>query len=373
MKKIYVHISYLFLIVFTLGCSSKPGNFNIYGSVDLNDNTKVYRIVADQNNQAIKIDSTFVSGSAFEMNGNTKYPIVSFIQIEGYNFNVPFILEEGNIRIKIDKNNSALSKISGTTSNDHFDEYKSETRDFVNAINEIRSDIQIAAQNGNNILISDLQEDYKNVQDQIYSLEMEFQKTNYDSFLSLILIDRFVNVKMMTIPDAKKEFNKLSERIRNSEIGIKLNDLLQSTNLPLDVGYIVPDFSAPSPDGEIVNLKKELGKVTLLEFWASWCAPCRRENPNLVKIYNRHKNQGFNIIGVSLDKNRNQWTRAISDDYLTWKHVSNLKFWQDPIAKLYNITAIPASFILDKNGKILAKNLRGNQLASKISEFINIE
>jgi len=346
MKKSYEYLISFFLIAIALSCSSEPGVFKIYGTIGVDDDTKVYRVIADQNNQPIKIDSSIVKSYKFEMGGKSKYPNISFIQIEGFNFNIPFIVEEGNIKI--------------------------ETKDFVDAIESIRYDIQIAAQNGNNNLINDLQQDYKNVQDQIYSYELEFLKTNYDSYLSAILLDRFISAKVLTIPDAKEEFQNFSERIRFSEIGNKLNDLFESPNQPLDIGYIVPDFNAPSPDGVIINLKKELGKVTLLEFWASWCAPCRRENPNLVKIYNRHKDEGFNIIGVSLDKNKNQWTQAIADDYLTWKHVSNLKFWQDPIAKLYNITAIPASFILDQDGKILAKNLRGSQLASKISKLVDI-
>mgnify|MGYP003319238118 FL=1 len=100
------------------------------------------------------------------------------------------------------------------------------------------------------------------------------------------------------------------------------------------------------------------------------CGPCRRENPNLVKIYNKYKGQGFEIIGVSLDKNRPQWIQAISDDYLTWNQVSNLKFWQDPIARLYKVRAIPASFILNEDGLIVSKNLRGYQLEEKISELI---
>ena len=372
MKKSYKYLSYFFLIVIVSSCSSEPGTFNIYGTVDVDDDTKVYRVIADQNNQPKKIDSSIVKSSKFEMRGKSKYPNISFLQLEGFNFNVPFIIEEGNIKIKINKDTIGLSKISGTTSNDHFNDYKIETKDFVDAIESIRYDIQIAAQNGNNNLINDLQQDYKNVQDQIYSYEQESLKTNYDSYLSAILLDRFISAKVLTIPDAKEEFQNFSERIRFSEIGNKLNDLFESPNQPLDIGYIVPDFNAPSPDGLTINLKKELGKVTLLEFWASWCAPCRRENPNLVKIFNQHKDDGFNIIGVSLDKNKDQWIRAIADDYLTWQHVSNLKFWQDPIAKLYNITAIPASFILDQDGKILAKNLRGSQLASKISELVGI-
>ena len=116
------------------------------------------------------------------------------------------------------------------------------------------------------------------------------------------------------------------------------------------------------------NLK---GKVTIIEFWASWCKPCRVENPNLVRLYKEMHSKGLEIVGVSLDRNRSSWLRAIDDDGLIWNHVSNLKFWQDPIAKLYNIRAIPASFIIDKEGRIIEKNLRGAQLAAKISEILS--
>ncbi len=360
----------MFLLLNILSCATEPGSYTISGTVNIDDKTKVYRVIADQNNQPKIIDSSIIVDSKFNMEGKSIYPDINFLQFEGFDFNIPFILEEGNIKIKINKDTVSMSKISGTISNDHFNDYKIETKEYVDAIESIKYDIQIAAQNGNNILISDLQEDYKNVQDQIYAYELESLKNNYKSYLSAILLDRFIAAKVLNIPEAKIEFSKLSDQIKSSKIGVKLNALFESPNQPLDIGYNVPDFSAPNPNGDIINLKSELGKVTLLEFWASWCAPCRRENPNLVKIYKKYKNQGFNIIGVSLDKNKSQWVQAISDDYLVWKHVSNLKFWQDPIAKLYKITAIPASFILDQNGKILAKNLRGSQLASKISELI---
>ena len=163
----------------------------------------------------------------------------------------------------------------------------------------------------------------------------------------------------------------MTERIQNSDIGIKLKSTFDNPDQPIDIGYYAPNFTAPNPDGQMKSLNDMLGKVTLLEFWASWCGPCRRENPNLVKIYKKYKDLGFNIIGVSLDKSMPQWTKAIEDDYLTWDHLSNLKFWQDPIARLYKVRAIPASFILDEKGLIVSKNLRGYQLEAKISELIN--
>ena len=357
-----------FLILFS--CSTEPGKYKISGNIDAKDGLKVYRVVADINNQPQIIDSTVINSNKFEMNGVALTPSISFLQVESFSFSLPIIVEEGNVKVKIIKDDIGSSKISGTTSNDHFNEYKFETKEFVEAIDLIKTDIQKAAQEGNNALVKDFQDDYKNVQDQIYSYELEFLKRNYDSYLSIILLDRFIASKVLSISEAIDVFNLMTERIQNSDIGIKLKSTFDNPDQPIDIGYYAPNFTAPNPDGQMKSLNDMLGKVTLLEFWASWCGPCRRENPNLVKIYKKYKDLGFNIIGVSLDKSMPQWTKAIEDDYLTWDHLSNLKFWQDPIARLYKVRAIPASFILDEKGLIVSKNLRGYQLEAKISELI---
>lgn len=136
-------------------------------------------------------------------------------------------------------------------------------------------------------------------------------------------------------------------------------------------GAEAPDFRLPDPNGKMVALSDLRGKVVLVDFWASWCGPCRMENPNVVKMYAKYKDKGFEILGVSLDKEKGAWLQAIQQDGLTWKHVSDLKYWQSEAARLYNVTGIPMTFLIGKDGKILAKNLRGPALENKLKELFN--
>lgn len=137
------------------------------------------------------------------------------------------------------------------------------------------------------------------------------------------------------------------------------------------VGTAAPDISLPSPEGKEVALSSLKGKYVLVDFWASWCGPCRQENPNVVRMYNKYKDKGFEIFGVSLDENRDKWLKAIAMDKLTWPHVSDLKGWNSAAAQLYNIQAIPQTVLLDKEGKIIAKNLRGQALEDKLASLLD--
>jgi peroxiredoxin len=135
-------------------------------------------------------------------------------------------------------------------------------------------------------------------------------------------------------------------------------------------GSVAPDIVLNNPEGTTVALSTLKGKVVLIDFWASWCKPCRMENPNVVRLYNQYKNKGFEIYGVSLDKAQDAWLGAIKEDNLTWIHVSDLQFWNSAAAKLYNVSSIPQTFLLDAEGKIIGKNLRGEALAMKLKEVL---
>lgn len=137
------------------------------------------------------------------------------------------------------------------------------------------------------------------------------------------------------------------------------------------VGQPAPEIALPNPQGEVVKLSSLRGKYVLVDFWAKWCGPCRQENPNVVRAYQKYKDKGFTVFGVSLDRNREDWLQAIEQDNLTWTHVSDLKYWQSEAAKTYNITGIPFSVLLDPNGVIIDKNLRGAALHQKLEEIFS--
>jgi peroxiredoxin len=132
------------------------------------------------------------------------------------------------------------------------------------------------------------------------------------------------------------------------------------------IGQKAPDISLPNPEGQKVKLSTLKGKVVLIDFWASWCGPCRKENPFVVNVYNKYKDKGFTVFSVSLDNNKDKWLQAIEKDGLVWNHVSDLKGWNSSAADLYGIRSIPATFLLDKDGTIIGKNLRGAALENAL-------
>lgn len=161
---------------------------------------------------------------------------------------------------------------------------------------------------------------------------------------------------------------KFTETLADHPFTISLTSRLESYK-KLAVGADAPEISLPSPDGEIVSLSSLKGNYVLIDFWAAWCRPCRAENPNVVRLYKKYQNQNFEILGVSLDRTKKAWVKAIEDDGLLWKHVSDLKYFNSQAAQIYRVDAIPATYLIGPDGKILAKGLRGESLKAKLKEI----
>jgi len=367
--------SFPFLVLIALlgfvQCGGDPSGFTIEGNIQGCEEKWVYRVVADANNQPQRLDSAQVVNGTFEIKGKVEQIDINFLLVEGVNGNYPVIIEPGTIKATLYKDSLGVSKVVGTPSNIDLSNYRVETVEFMNAVNSISAEMQRAALSKDSLLVADLREQYTDIQNQVREYEMGFLKNETASYLSALLLERFINSKIVNATEAQTYLDGFLPEIQNSKAGQNIAKAIANVQQPAGMGAnVAPDFSGPTPSGKTLSLKEKMGKVTIVEFWASWCRPCRVENPNLVKTYNKYHDRGLEIVAVSLDKNKASWEKAIADDGLVWHHVSNLKYWQDPIAKLYGVRAIPASFILDAQGRIIAKGLRGAALDQKIGELL---
>jgi len=373
-KKLLIRFISLSFLVLLGSCGSQENQFELIGKADVADGTKIYVLQADQNNQPYIKDSTTVQSNNFKFQGISSTPQISYIQVEGVNGYVLAILENGDIKADLFKDSISKSKVYGTKSNDDFIKYKSETKFLVDDMNNISYEAQDAIMTGDVSTAMELEKEYNSKEREVMLYEWDFIIDNLDSYMSALLLEVFMIENKVNKDSIIDVYESLSNRIKVSDVGKNIADLLSQYENPIEVGETAPDFTAPSINGSDVTLSEEVSKnnVTLLDFWAAWCRPCRVENPNLVRLYKAYNKDGFDIIGVSLDRTKEQWEKAVSDDNLPWIQVSNLNFWNDPIARQYSIRAIPQSFLLDENGYVIAKNLRGLSLDQKIESALSV-
>ena len=219
--------------------------------------------------------------------------------------------------------------------------------------------------------IADFEKRFKTLADTTKNHILMLYATSFINLEADLNYGKKVVANMEKIAPASIYTKQLKDRIGQIEAQVNAQKLQEQKDKNTSIGALAPDISLKTPDGVELKLSSLKGKIVLLDFWASWCAPCRRENPNVVALYNKHKDNGFTVYSVSLDKTADPWKNAIKADGLIWpNHVSDLAGWQSSAAALYGVTSIPRTFLINKDGKIVATNLRGDELDRKVEELL---
>lgn len=359
------------LTITAVAQQKKMDDFKLSGSIAPNANGKVYLYY--EKDGELKADSGKVADGKFVLAGQLAEPVFARLSFQPADPSIKrlnilnFYLEPGNLKISsMDSLKNVI--VSGSKSDQDFLPIRKALMAFnakLSGLNQEARKYQAAKDSANvNIVISKmnkLEEDLKN------DTYRKFVKQHPASPVSLYALSQVAGYYLN--PEAIEPlFKSLAPKVRNLRAGNAFADKIKVAKATL-AGHIMPDFSQADTSGKLVSLSSLKGKYVLVDFWASWCVPCRAENPNLVKAFNIYKNKGFTILGVSLDKNKESWLKAIHVDGLYWTQVSDLKYWDNDIAKKFNIRSIPQNILLDPAGKIIARNLRGDELNKTLTEI----
>ena len=329
---------------------------------------------------AIIKDGRFVFDVPFKEPG--LYMFYSQLEMKnkgGYSPYGIMVTEPGTIKINADVENFSDAKVSGSKENDLYKKFSQKGNEAQQKIMD-----ELNGKYGKEFVMNrnpdtssarykQLLKDYYELSDSSQKVQVEslkqFIKANPGVFTSVFVLNNYATT--MDLNELENLYASLSPKYKETKSGRSIASVIEARKITA-IGKIAPDFTQPDTIGNPVKLSDFRGKYVLVDFWASWCGPCRAENPNLVKTFNQYKDKGFTVLGVSLDQpgKKEAWLAAIHKDELTWTQVSDLKFWDNEVAVLYGVKAIPANLLLDKEGKIIAKDLRGADLEKKLAEVI---
>ena len=351
MKKIFFLIAVIPFFVFsqTKKVDEKPLNkgFTIMGNVTgYADGTSV-SFLNEQTNQPEK--QATITNNKFVIKGIMQEPGFKGLIFGDQPPLIPMFLDNSNVTITGDKNSLDQLSIKGSPSEMQFAEYVLALKPYENAL-------QPDASADSNTIVN------------VEKVSGDFVKKYPGSYVSPLAIIRLYQADQNG-NKAENLYKSLTPAVQSSSLGLYINQQIQESKINA-VGSMVKDFSQNDTAGKAVKISSFRGKYVLLDFWASWCRPCRMENPNVVAAFNKYQHKNFTVLSVSLDQAKPAWINAIQMDGLTWNHVSDLKGWSNEVATLFRITSIPQNLLIDPNGKIIAKNLRGTLLDNKLSELL---
>ncbi|MEM9830934.1 MAG: redoxin domain-containing protein [Bacteroidota bacterium] len=374
MKTIYSYILYSIVFLSGHACTEGQSSVNqsahqlwIEGSI-LHPQPNEYLVLEHVGETDIEVIDTLIVTSDSTFRYSLKENSPGFYRLNFFNRQyVNLILNDENVKIVAD----------GSRPDGEVEVTGSSDTDYLYAVNDIMRNMQEQINGLNADFMKARSEEDTEAMEQIEQQYLQIEQENSEKVKSKIqeMGNSIAALYAVNFLDAEQEFSFLDElatkfkaELPNSPYTKQFVDQVESLR-SLAVGMPAPDIQLPNPEGDTVTLSSLQGKYVMIDFWAAWCGPCRMENPNVVRMYNQYKNEGFEIYGVSLDRSREDWLEAIEKDQLAWKHVSDLQYFNSEAARLYNINAIPATVLIDPEGKIIAKNLRGQALEEKLVEI----
>ena len=347
-------------------CNSVP-SYTIKGSVEKLEDGKALLLVQNEKKMDTLASAQITKG-IFTLEGSVTEATQAFLVVEGSQIMANVILENEQFTAELSNKNLQDQKIiGGGQEQGVLNQFSLAAEDLMIAQNTLGGEYQAAVQAKDNAKAEEIRVKYMGLESGFRATSDSLIVANSNTIAAAIIAQQLSQGADLEVME--KTYNNLGEKAKASTIGKQMGETIKGLQA-VAVGKVAPDFTLPTPDGKEISLHSIKAKVKVVDFWASWCGPCRQENPHMVKTYSKYKNKGLKVLGVSLDQDKSAWEKAIKDDKLTWLHVSDLKGWQSVVTPLYKINGIPHIIVLDENNVIVAKNLRGDDLDKKIAELL---
>ncbi len=355
-------------------CSTEPG-YVINTQLDGITDGKAF-LVQRIDGEYVNVDSALIENGKFIMQGSVVIPDVFDLKIDGKRGAKRFYLENSVIEIRGNADSLREAEVSGSQTNDEYGVYTDTLYQYYDVLRGYSLKMREARAGKDESQgekdLAGLEEEYMAKSDSVYdemvSYQMDYLKANPSSYLSPSILQ--ANSYSMDATELEEYLSAMDESLSASNIVKNLQARVEVLK-KVAIGQPAPDFTQNDSMGNPVSLSSFKGKYVLIDFWAAWCGPCRGENPNVVKAYNTYNDKGFEVLGISLDDNRDSWLKAVKDDHLSWTHLSELNGWSNSAARLYGVNAIPGNFLINDEGIIVARNIRGEELQEKLAEIFN--